>query len=150
MSRALTMSAVLAWIVIQVPVVFCSTACGQSVSHLLAAGDHACHDEESDAHHRRCAHDRTEGTDSEGTDSDHPTDGDTDDERGDHVVITIQSSTCGSSVDLPDSSSAVDSWVCADLLRDGLLIEQATERDSRQTDPPTRVDPVSTSVQLQV
>ncbi len=144
MSRVLTLSAILAWVLIQVPLVFCSTACGQSVRSLLMAAGHACHDEASVAHHSRCTH----GT--RGTGTDHPLEEDTDEEQGEHTVVVIQSPSCGCSVDLPDHDFHVAPWACAGDSRDDLLVEPNADGVFRSLDPPRCADPVTASVLLQV
>jgi len=54
----LTLSAVLAWVLLQVPLVLCSATCKQSVDSALLMAKHACHDTRSARHQHRCLRDR--------------------------------------------------------------------------------------------
>jgi hypothetical protein len=95
MRSALTLTAALAWIMIQVPLVFCDSACGASVNSVLVMESHACHDVSSTRHQVRCGH--TSCTHDHGQ----PEQPAPKDSEGEHVVVLVQSHVHGGPVLLP-------------------------------------------------
>jgi len=91
--------AIFAWIIIQLPVVFCGAACRQSASSALAIGAHACHDADAAYHQGRCAQQRTDERSRANLGEQHPANGV--DEDVDHVVVQISTPAPGETLALP-------------------------------------------------
>lgn len=96
MRAALTATAVLAWILIQVPLVLCHSPCGQTVSAVFQMEGHSCHDERSAAHAHCCSHRQCGGEETE-----YPPDEDPED--GQHFLVQVQGCAPAGSPELPDA-----------------------------------------------
>lgn len=146
MNRALPLAVLLAWMMIQVPLVFCTTDCGQSISSLLLVGSHACHDEEAEDHRAHCGLvELREFT------ADHPSHpSESGEEGGEHFVIPTESVVGAATVVLPDHLLAVAACVDVESHSVALMASHGERRVSRMQDPPRRADPVTASDRLRL
>lgn len=101
MHRALALSALLAWVMIQVPLVVCDSPCGGSREALFLHADHACHDEASEAHRQCCLHGH-DGCDAPADDSGTPPSGD----HGAHHIVQHEGRGAPAPVALPAPAAA--------------------------------------------
>ena len=145
MSQPLSLAALLAWILIQVPLVACESACSSALVSALLLDGHACHEEESDEHRVRCRHGCDDHTTTEHSDDVPP-----EDDQGVHVILQVQALGTG----VP---AAVPAHTCeyADPAAPAceLLLSPRPDRVTdirRDPAPPLRPDPVSAADRLVV
>lgn len=93
MARLAPLTALLAWVLLQVPLVVCVSECETSVSLVLFAGSHSCHAVESQAHHERCCG---------GHGDEAPADPESDDHPGQHTLVQISSLGAGDAAATPE------------------------------------------------
>jgi hypothetical protein len=157
MSRALTLSALLAWMFLQVPVVLCSTSCQTSAKSVLGFAAHSCHDVHAGAHQRDCASAgadlagetrsiQARSVEVRGVQTRAPVRG----PDGHHVVLLVQSAPAGAPVTLPAlvQIASLRGWTEPEL---ACGREPETRPDALMSaGPDDATDLVSASVQLQV
>ncbi len=93
--RSFTYAAVVAWTMLQLPLVFCQSGCGDEAAYAVLMSEHSCHDEASEQHKNCCVcHCGCEGEDSESP-SHH------DEDEGEHVIVQLPNMPVDGDVDVP-------------------------------------------------
>ncbi len=144
MRTALTITAALAWIMIQVPLVLCDTGCGEAVSSVFVMQSHACHDVTSTQHQTRCGH---SGCTHEHGQPEKPA---PKDDEGEHVVVLVQSHVHDGSVVLPAHALTAATLVASVVASAPSASELGLVGAWGELAPPEVADPVSAADRLQV
>jgi len=141
MHRTLTYCAVIAWAMLQLPLVLCQSGCGDESACALLIAEHSCHDEDSDAHKTRCESlcDCTEHP-SDNTDHDHE-DGD----EGEHVIVHLPTTLSGSDVALPQPVVTLD-MLSDTCVATATITKMRHHGERGRNDPPSGAAPIGDPV----
>ncbi len=139
----LTLSVVLAWVLLQVPLVLCSATCKQSVDSALLMARHACHDTDSPRHQHRCLRDRSHDHTRHGTpERQAPEPG------GEHVLVQLPTVTQIVTVTLPPHGRATALLLSTQI--DEACGVNAPHTRAPALDPPPPADATTLSDRLLV
>ena len=141
MRRALALTGLAAWIMIQVPLVLCDSACAASTTPVFLMSLHGCHDVESDEHASHCAHDCCGQDEQERSD----------DEPDEHTLVLAQGLNAGTVVVLPSPGCMALGFVDESASATRLILEPTSFDAEPVTGGTSPVpDPVSLSDRLLV
>jgi hypothetical protein len=144
MTRLVALSALLAWVMVQVPLVLCDSTCGQSQGALFLLDAHSCHDVESVVHRTCCGHHHGPAAPA---DPGKPAPREND---GEHVLVTIEGPAAPVAVALPVHAPSFLDAAHAPYGIGQVLRSAASGLTWAEVDPPPEADPVSASDRLLV
>lgn len=140
MKRFAPLVVLLAWTLLQVPLVVCESECDSSVSLALLSGGHGCHAKDSEEHRTRCCPGHGDHERSSHPRDEAPADTNPDEAPGEHSVLLVPLLSVGEAVTIP-SPSASD-WNGSTPERVSLFPAKVESSARVGEQPPVPPDPV--------